>query len=188
LRGPRGGLILAKSNPELEKKINSAVFPGSQGGPLMHVIAAKAVAFKEALDPAFKIYQAQVLKNAKIMAQEMIARGYDVVSGGTDNHLFLVSLLNANITGKEAEIRLGEANITLNKNTVPGETRSPLITSGLRIGSPAITTRGFKEPEAKLIAHWIADILDNIQDDSVLEKVKSHVVMLCKQFPVYRLY
>src|SRR3990167_1376139 len=154
----------------------------------MHVIAAKAVAFKEALDPAFKIYQAQVLKNAKIMAQEMIARGYDVVSGGTDNHLFLVSLLNANITGKEAEIRLGEANITLNKNTVPGETRSPLITSGLRIGSPAITTRGFKEPEAKLIAHWIADILDNIQDDSVLEEVKSHVVMLCKQFPVYRLY
>ncbi len=186
LRGPRGGLILAKANPDLEKKLNSAVFPGTQGGPLMHVIAAKAVAFKEALDPAFIIYQTQVLKNAKIMAEIIISRGYDVVSNGTDNHLLLVSFLNKTITGKEAETRLGEANITLNKNTVPGETRSPFITSGLRIGSPAMTTRGFKEAEARNIANWICDILDNINDEAVLIKTKKAVLELCKKFPVYQ--
>lgn len=185
LRGPRGGLILAKANSELEKKLNSAVFPGSQGGPLMHVIAAKAVSFKEALDPAFKIYQQQVVDNARTMAKIMMQRGYEIVSGGTDNHMFLVSLLNKNITGKDAEIRLGQANITLNKNTVPGETKSPFITSGLRIGSPAMTTRGFKNDEAVQVAHWICDILNNISDDAVLMRVKKEVVGLCKRFPVY---
>ncbi|HLB56591.1 MAG TPA: serine hydroxymethyltransferase [Coxiellaceae bacterium] len=185
LRGPRGGLILAKKNPELEKKLNSAVFPGSQGGPLMHVIAAKAVGFQEALDPSFKIYQQNVIDNARAMADTLQKRNYDIVSGGTDNHLFLLSLLNKNITGKDAEIRLGQAHITLNKNTVPGETRSPFITSGLRIGSPAMTTRGFKIAEAKLVASWIADILDDITNDAVLMRVKNNVSELCKKFPVY---
>ena len=185
LRGPRGGLILAKENLELEKKLNSAVFPGSQGGPLMHVIAAKAVAFQEALDPTFKTYQQQVVDNARAMTFVMTQRGYDIVSGGTDNHLFLVNLMNKNITGKDAENRLGLANITLNKNTVPNETRSPFVTSGLRIGSPAITTRGFKVAEAKKIAGWIADILDNMNDDVVLTDVKKNVVALCQAFPVY---
>src|SRR3990167_6210058 len=185
LRGPRGGLILAKENLELEKKLNSAVFPGSQGGPLMHVIAAKAVAFQEALDPTFKTYQQQVVDNARAMTSVMTQRGYDIVSGGTDNHLFLVNLMNKNITGKDAENRLGLANITLNKNTVPNETRSPFVTSGLRIGSPAITTRGFKVAEAKKIAGWIADILDNMNDDVVLTDVKKNVVALCQAFPVY---
>lgn len=186
LRGPRGGLILAKKNPELEKKLNSAVFPGSQGGPLMHVIAAKAVAFQEALDPSFKIYQQNVIDNARAVADTLQKRNYDIVSGGTDNHLFLLSLLNKNITGKDAEIRLGQAHITLNKNTVPGETRSPFITSGLRIGSPAMTTRGFKIAEAKLVAGWIADILDDITNDTVLMRVKKEVAELCKRFPVYK--
>src|SRR3990167_10303619 len=185
LRGPRGGLILAKENPELEKKLNSAVFPGTQGGPLMHVIAAKAVAFKEALQPEFKIYQQQVIENAQAMASVLQKRNYDIVSGGTDNHLFLLSLLNKNFTGKDAEIRLGQAHMTLNKNTVPGETRSPFITSGLRIGSPAMTTRGFKVEEAKLVASWIADILDDITNDAVLMRVKNNVSELCKKFPVY---
>ena len=184
LRGPRGGLILAKHNPDLEKKLNSAVFPGSQGGPLMHIIAAKAVCFKEALDPAFKVYQQQVVDNARTMAAVIQQRGYAIVSGGTDNHLFLVSLLNKDITGKDAEIRLGQAHITLNKNTVPGETRSPFVTSGLRIGSPAMTTRGFKKAESVQVANWICDILDNIADDAVLMRVKNAAMKLCQQFPV----
>lgn len=186
LRGPRGGLILAKSNPELEKKLNSAIFPGGQGGPLMHVIAAKALALKEALDPNFKAYQQQVLDNARAMAATVAKRGYCIVSGGTDNHLFLVSFLDKAITGKDVEIRLGQAHITLNKNTVPGETRSPFITSGLRIGSPAITTRGFTVPESQLVAHWICDILDEMENDAVLLTVKDKVIDLCRRFPVYR--
>ncbi|MDP1574879.1 MAG: serine hydroxymethyltransferase [Coxiellaceae bacterium] len=185
LRGPRGGLILAKENPELEKKLNSAVFPGCQGGPLMHVIAAKAVAFQEALQPSFKNYQEKVLANAKAMAEAMMKRGYDIVSGGTDNHLFLVDLTKKNITGKDAEIRLGQAHITLNKNTVPNEARSPFITSGLRIGSPAMTTRGFGVNEAVQITEWICDILDNLMDDAVLLRVKNSVAELCHRFPVY---
>lgn len=184
LRGPRGGMILAKANPELEKKLQSAVFPGSQGGPLMHVIAAKAVAFEEALQPAFKVYQQQVLDNARAMASVLQSRHYDIVSGGTDNHLLLVSLLHKAVTGKEAEIRLGEAHMTLNKNTVPGETRSPFITSGFRIGSPAMTTRGFRVNEAKLVANWIADILDDMNNDTVFTRVKADAIALCKQFPV----
>lgn len=184
LRGPRGGMILAKANPELEKKLQSAVFPGSQGGPLMHVIAAKAVAFEEALQPAFKVYQQKVLDNARAMASVLQSRHYDIVSGGTDNHLLLVSLLHKAVTGKEAEIRLGEAHMTLNKNTVPGETRSPFITSGFRIGSPAMTTRGFKVDEAKLVANWIADILDDMNNDTVFTRVKADAMALCKQFPV----
>lgn len=186
LRGPRGGLILAKANSELEKKINSAVFPGTQGGPLMHVIAAKAVAFQEALDPIFKIYQQQILDNARVMSDVLQERNYKIVSGGTDNHMFLISLLDKEYTGKDAEIRLGEAHMTLNKNTVPGEKRSPFITSGLRIGSPAMTTRGFKIPEAKMVANWIADILDDIHNDAVLVRVKKEATELCRQFPVYR--
>lgn len=185
LRGPRGGLILAKTNPDLEKKLNSAVFPGTQGGPLMHVIAAKAVAFQEALQPEFKVYQQQVIDNARAMAQVLIERNYTIVSGGTDNHMFLVSLLDKEITGKEAENRLGQAHITLNKNTVPGETRSPFVTSGFRVGSPAITTRGFKIDEAKQVAHWMADVLDDINNDSVLERVKREAKELCQRFPVY---
>lgn len=185
LRGPRGGLILAKANPDLEKKLNSAVFPGTQGGPLMHVIAAKAVAFQEALLPEFKVYQQQVIDNARAMAQVLIERNYAIVSGGTDNHLFLVSLLDKDITGKDAENRLGQAHITLNKNTVPGETRSPFVTSGFRVGSPAITTRGFKINEAKQVAHWIADVLDDITNNVVLERVKKEVKELCQRFPVY---
>lgn len=185
LRGPRGGLILAKANPELEKKLNSAVFPGTQGGPLMHVIAAKAVAFNEALEPSFKIYQQQVIDNARAMAAVMMERGYDIVSGGTDNHMFLVDLTCTDITGKEAEHRLGAANITLNKNTVPNETRSPFVTSGLRIGSPAITTRGFMTNEAKKVAHWIADVLGDINNGAVIERIKQDVLLLCQQFPVY---
>lgn len=186
LRGPRSGLILARANAELEKKLNSAVFPGTQGGPLMHVIAAKAVAFQEALQPEFKKYQQQVLDNARAMAKVLQDRNYKIVSGGTDNHLFLLSLLGKEITGKQAETRLGEAHITLNKNTVPGETRSPFVTSGLRIGSPAMTTRGMKTHEAKMIAGWIADILDDINSEAVLKRVKMEVSELCRKFPVYR--
>lgn len=185
LRGPRGGLILAKENPELEKKLNSALFPGTQGGPLMHVIAAKAVAFQEALQPEFKAYQQQVLDNARAMAAVLQKRQYDIVSNGTDNHMFLVSLLNRDFTGKDAEMRLGHAHMTLNKNTVPGETRSPFITSGLRIGSPAMTTRGFKVREAEMVANWIADMLDDINNDAVLEHVRKEVMNLCQEFPVY---
>lgn len=186
LRGPRGGLILAKANPEIEKKLNSAVFPGNQGGPLMHVIAAKAVAFKEALQPEFKTYQAQIIINAKAMTEIIMQRGYNIVSGGTDNHLILIDLINKNITGKDAEAALGAANITVNKNTVPGEPRSPFVTSGLRLGTPAITTRGFTENESKKLAEWICDILDDITNIATIENVKQKAVALCAQHPVYK--
>ena len=186
LRGPRGGVILAKENPELEKKLNSAIFPGSQGGPLMHVIAAKAVAFKEALDPAFKLYQDQVIRNAQVMAKVIIDRGYKVVSSGTDNHMFLIDLIEKDITGKDAEAALGEANITVNKNTVPGEPRSPFVTSGLRVGTPAATTRGFKETEVEALAGWICDVLDDIQNKTVIQQVKEKAIALCQRFPVYQ--
>ena len=186
LRGPRGGIILAKSNPEIEKKLNSIVFPGIQGGPLMHIIAAKAVVFKEALQPEFKAYQQKVVENADIMAKTLIQRGYDIVSGGTENHLFLLDLISKDITGKHAEARLGEAHITVNKNSVPNDPKSPFVTSGLRLGSPAGTTRGFGKEEFIQIANWIADILDDIDNDDVINNVKTQVVKLCNQFPVYK--
>lgn len=185
LRGPRGGIILAKANPELEKKFNSLVFPGIQGGPLMHVIAAKAVAFKEALEPAFKVYQQQVVSNARAMAETLSGRGYKIVSGGTDNHLMLVDLIAKGITGKAADAALGAANITVNKNSVPNDPQSPFVTSGIRIGTPAITTRGFKEAECVQLAHWIADVLDNIEDAATIERVKGQVLDICARFPVY---
>jgi glycine hydroxymethyltransferase len=185
LRGPRGGIILAKANPEIEKKLNSMVFPGSQGGPLMHVIAAKAVAFKEALDPSFKSYQQQVLKNSRAMAKVMIERGYKVVSGGTDNHLFLVSFIDKGLTGKDVEAALGEAFITVNKNAVPNDPQSPFITSGMRIGTPAITTRGFGEKESRELAGWIGDILDRLNDNKVRATVKAKALDICRRFPVY---
>jgi glycine hydroxymethyltransferase len=186
LRGPRGGLILAKANPDLEKKLNSAVFPGGQGGPLMHVIAAKAVAFLEALQPEFKIYQQQIVKNAQAMAKVIMDRGYEVVSNGTDNHLFLIDLIKKNMTGKDTEAALGKANITVNKNSVPNDPQTPFVTSGLRIGTPAITTRRFKEKESELVAGWIADILDNWQDESLIARVKAQATELCGNFPVYK--
>jgi glycine hydroxymethyltransferase len=186
LRGPRGGLILAKANEEIEKKLNSAVFPGAQGGPLMHVIAAKAVCFKEALEPGFKDYQAQVIKNAQAMAKVFIERGYDVVSGGTDNHLFLVSLIKQGKTGKEADAALGRAGITVNKNAVPNDPQSPFVTSGVRIGTPAITSRGFKEEQSIELAGWICDILDHLGDADVEAQVAKQVAGLCADFPVYR--
>ncbi|MFV3388140.1 MULTISPECIES: serine hydroxymethyltransferase [Pseudomonas] len=185
LRGPRGGLILARKNEELEKKFNSAVFPGGQGGPLEHVIAAKAVCFKEALQPEFKAYQAQVIKNAQTMAQVFIDNGYDVVSGGTENHLFLLSLIKQDITGKDADAALGRAFITVNKNSVPNDPRSPFVTSGLRIGTPAVTTRGFKEDECRQLAGWICEVLANIGNDEVEGRVREQVKALCAQFPVY---
>ena len=185
LRGPRGGLILARKNEELEKKFNSAVFPGGQGGPLEHVIAAKAVCFKEALQPEFKAYQAQVIKNAQTMAQVFIDNGYDVVSGGTENHLFLLSLIKQDITGKDADAALGRAFITVNKNSVPNDPRSPFVTSGLRIGTPAVTTRGFKEDECRQLAGWICDVLANIGNDEVEGRVREQVKALCAKFPVY---
>jgi glycine hydroxymethyltransferase len=185
LRGPRGGLILARANEEIHKKLQSSVFPGHQGGPLMHVIAAKAVAFKEALEPEFKVYQKQILLNAKAMADVVMQRGYKIVSGGTDNHLFLMDLIDKNITGKDASHALGEANITVNKNSVPNDPLSPQVTSGLRIGSPAATTRGFKEKECRDVANWICDILDNKGNESVIAKVKAKALELCKAFPVY---
>jgi len=188
LRGPRGGLILARDN-ELEKKLNSAVFPGGQGGPLMHVIAAKAVAFQEALLPEFKAYQQQVVKNAQAMAQVFIDRGYDVISGGTDNHLFLLSLIKQGLTGKDADAALGRANITVNKNAVPNDPQSPFVTSGLRIGSPVVTTRGFGEEECRTLAGWIADLLDVLNQPEALEAkisdVQSKVKALCAEYPVY---
>lgn len=186
LAGPRSGLILSSCGDEaIYKKLNSSVFPGNQGGPLCHVIAAKAVAFKEALQPEFKEYQKQVVANAKAMVAVMQARGYKIVSGGTDNHLFLLDLIDKDITGKDADAALGSANITVNKNSVPNDPRSPFVTSGLRIGSPAITRRGFKEEQAKQVATWICDILDNMGDDAVIERVQSEVVALCEKFPVY---
>ncbi|HAJ02887.1 MAG TPA: serine hydroxymethyltransferase [Brevundimonas sp.] len=185
LGGPRGGLILGKANEDLQKKINSAVFPGGQGGPLEHVIAAKAICFKEAMDPAFKTYQQQVVKNAKAMAKVFIDRGFDVVSNGTENHLFLLSLVKQDITGKDADAALGRAHITVNKNAVPNDPRSPFVTSGLRIGSPAITRRGFNEADATELAGWICDILDNMGDESVIDAVRGKVGEICKRLPVY---
>ncbi|MCP5324810.1 MAG: serine hydroxymethyltransferase [Oceanospirillaceae bacterium] len=189
LRGPRGGLILAKADEELNKKLNFAVFPESQGGPLMHVIAAKAVCFKEAMEPAYKEYQAQVVKNAQAMAKTFIARGIKVVSGGTDDHLFLVDLIGKEYTGKDADAALGEAYITVNKNAVPNDPRSPFVTSGLRIGTPAITSRGFKEAEATELAGWICDVLDSLENgtkDKVTAEVKAKVLAICKKLPVYK--
>ncbi|MCW8093005.1 serine hydroxymethyltransferase [Alteromonas sp. ASW11-130] len=186
LAGPRSGLILSSCGDEsIYKKLNSSVFPGNQGGPLCHVIAAKAVAFKEALQPEFKEYQQQVVKNAKAMVEVMQQRGYKIVSNGTQNHLFLLDLIDKDITGKEADAALGRANITVNKNSVPNDPRSPFVTSGLRIGSPAITRRGFKEEESKQVANWMCDVLDNMGDDSVIERIKQEVVKLCEAHPVY---
>lgn len=186
LAGPRSGLILSGRDDEaLHKKLNSGVFPGSQGGPLCHVIAAKAVAFKEAMEPEFKAYQQQVLDNANTMVQVMQSRGYKIVSGGTKNHLFLVDLIDKDITGKDADAALGRAFITVNKNSVPNDPRSPFVTSGLRLGTPAITRRGFKQAEAEQVANWICDVLDNIADESVIESVRDQVKALCKRFPVY---
>jgi len=186
LRGPRGGIILSKSNPEIEKKLSSMVFPGTQGGPLMHVIAAKAVAFKEAMSEDFVEYQKQVLVNASAMAEEFISRGFDIVSGGTDNHLFLLSLISKGLTGKDADAALSQANITVNKNSVPNDPQSPFVTSGLRIGSPAITTRGFNETESRALANWICDILDDMGDHDVIARVKAKVSEICQRLPVYR--
>jgi len=185
LGGPRGGIILAKANPDIEKKLNSALFPGSQGGPLMHVIAAKAVCFKEAMSAEFKTYQSQVVSNAQTMANGFLARGYDVVSGGTDNHLFLLDLVSKDITGKAADAALGRANITVNKNAVPNDPRSPFVTSGLRLGSPAGTRRGFKETEFATLTGWMCDILDDIENDNMIGSVQQLVKDLCRQYPVY---
>ena len=186
LAGPRGGLILAIGGSEdLYKKLNSAVFPGGQGGPLMHVIAGKAVALKEAMEPEFKTYQQQVAKNAKAMVEVFLERGYKVVSGGTDNHLFLVDLVDKNLTGKEADAALGRANITVNKNSVPNDPKSPFVTSGIRVGTPAITRRGFKEAEAKELAGWMCDVLDSINDEAVIERIKGKVLDICARYPVY---
>jgi len=190
LRGPRGGVIMAKANPELEKAFNSRVFPGCQGGPLMHVIASKAIAFKEALEPEFKEYQQRTLDNSRALAAGLMSRGYTPVSGGTDNHLSLISLIDKGITGKAAEAALGAANITVNKNSVPGDPQSPFVTSGIRIGTPAITTRGFGIAEMATLANWMADVMDSIQQDgsfdsSVTDRIKADVVALCNRFPVY---
>lgn len=185
LRGPRGGMILARANEEIEKKLNSMVFPGTQGGPLMHVIAAKAVAFLEALQPDFKTYQRQVVKNAQAMCEVLLERGYKIVSGGTDNHLFLVDLIDKDITGKDADAALGRANITVNKNAVPKDPRSPFVTSGLRMGTPAVTTRGFGEAEVSRLAGWIADVLDDIESEKTIQRVRQQVLDICGKYPVY---
>lgn len=185
LRGPRGGIILCKSNPELEKKFDSNIFPGIQGGPLMHVIAAKAVAFQEALQPEFRAYQEQVIKNARAMAKVFIERGFDVVSGGTDDHLMLVSLIKKGITGKAADAALGKAHITVNKNAVPNDPQSPFVTSGIRVGTPAPTTRGFKEAEVTEVANWMCDVMENLEDENVIAQVREKVAALCAKFPVY---
>jgi glycine hydroxymethyltransferase len=186
LGGPRGGIILARENADIEKKLNSALFPGTQGGPLMHVIAAKAVCFKEAMTDEFRQYQSRVLANARVMAHEFQQRGYKVVSGGTDNHLFLLDLIGRNLTGKDADAALGRANITVNKNTVPNDPRSPFVTSGLRIGTPAATRRGFGENECRTLTGWMCDVLDDIANDNMIESVRQKVVDLCHRFPVYR--
>ena len=186
LRGPRGGIILARANPEIEKKLNSMVFPGTQGGPLMHVIAAKAVAFKEALQPEFKTYQQQVLNNARAMAQVFKDRGFDVVSGGTDDHLFLVSFIEQGLTGKAVDAWLGAANITVNMNAVPNDPQSPFVTSGIRIGTPAMTTRGFNEQESRELAGWMCDIIDAGGEQAVIDTVKTRVLEICKRLPVYQ--
>lgn len=186
LRGPRSGLILARANPEIEKKLNSAVFPGSQGGPLMHAIAGKAVCFKEAMSDDFKAYQEQVVKNAKVMAEVIMSRGYEVVSGGTENHLMLVSLIKQDITGKDADKWLGDAYITVNKNSVPNDPKSPFVTSGIRVGTPAITTRGFKEDDVRELAGWVCDVLDSRGDEKVISEVRAKVAEICKRLPVYQ--
>lgn len=186
LRGPRGGIILARANPELEKKLNFSVFPESQGGPLMHVIAAKAVCFKEAMSPEFKLYQQQVVKNAQVMAQGFIDRGYDIVSNGTDDHLFLLSLIRQGITGKDADAALDEANITVNKNAVPNDPNPPFVTSGLRIGTPAITTRGFVESDCAELTGWMCDVLDDLDNKDTVAEVKQKVLALCARYPVYQ--
>jgi len=185
LRGPRGGVILARANPEIEKKLNSTIFPGTQGGPLMHVIAAKAVAFKEALEPVFKDYQKQVLANSRAMAAVMMQRGYRVISGGTDNHLFLVSFIDQKLTGKDVEAALGSAHITVNKNSIPNDPQTPFVTSGIRLGTPAVTTRGFGEKEVRELAGWICDIVDRLSDTSVHDAVRTKAQDLCRRFPVY---
>ncbi len=185
LRGPRGGLILAKANPELEKKLDAVVFPGIQGGPLMHVIVAKAVAFKEAMEPEFRDYQRQVVENARAMASTLMAQGYRIVSGGTDNHLFLLDLTPKGLTGKQAEEALGRAHITVNKNAVPNDPQPPLVTSGIRIGTPAVTTRGFGIKECQEVANWIGEILNEPDNEQMIEQVKDQVVQLCRRFPVY---
>jgi glycine hydroxymethyltransferase len=185
LRGPRGGLILAKSNPEIEKRLSSLVFPGTQGGPLMHVIAAKAVAFKEAMEPRFKVYQQQVLLNAQTMAEVFIARGFDVISGGTSDHLFLVSFVGQGLTGKDVEAWLEAANITVNKNAVPQDPQSPFVTSGIRVGTPAVTTRGFEAEEVRDLAGWMCDVIDARGEQGVIDRVKRSVLELCARFPVY---
>lgn len=186
LRGPRGGIILARANPELEKKLNFSVFPESQGGPLMHVIAAKAVCFKEAMSPEFKVYQEQVVKNARVMAQGFMDRGYDIVSNGTDDHLFLLSLIRQGITGQDADAALDEANITVNKNAVPNDPNPPFVTSGLRIGTPAITTRGFVESDCAELTGWMCDVLDDLDNKAVISEVKQKVLALCARYPVYQ--
>lgn len=185
LRGPRSGLILAKANEEIEKKLQSAVFPGNQGGPLLHAVAAKAICFKEAMTPEYKEYQKQVVINAKAMAEVLIARGFDIVSGGTENHLFLLSLIKQDVTGKDADAWLGAAHITVNKNSVPNDPRSPFVTSGIRIGTPAVTTRGFGEAEVRDLANWIADVLESKGDEKVINEVKEKVAAVCAKFPVY---
>jgi glycine hydroxymethyltransferase len=185
LRGPRGGLILARENEEITKKLNSLIFPGTQGGPLMHVIAAKAVAFLEALQPEFAGYQRQVVANARTMVAALAARGHRIVSGGTDNHLFLVDLIDKGVTGKDADAALGRANITVNKNTVPNDPRSPFVTSGLRIGTPAVTTRGFREAEVIALSGWIADVLEDVGDQAVIDRTRKAVLEVCRRFPVY---
>ncbi|MCX8049578.1 MAG: serine hydroxymethyltransferase [Methylohalobius sp.] len=185
LRGPRGGLILARANPEIEKKLGATVFPGIQGGPLMQVIAAKAVAFKEAMEPDFREYQKQVVENARIMAAVFMERGYKIVSGGTDNHLFLIDLSPRGLTGKQAEEALGQAHITVNKNAVPNDPKPPFVTSGIRVGTPAVTTRGFGNRECGELAHWMCDVLDEVDNQRVLDKVRQQVVQLCRRFPVY---
>ncbi|MEW7973427.1 MAG: serine hydroxymethyltransferase [Candidatus Thiodiazotropha endolucinida] len=186
LRGPRGGLILAKANPEIEKKLNSLVFPGTQGGPLMHVIAAKAVAFKEAMEPEFKAYQQDVIENARAMAKVFMERGYDVVSKGTDDHLFLVSFIEAGLTGKDVDAWLGAANITVNKNAVPNDPQSPFVTSGIRVGTPAVTTRGFSEKDCVELAGWMCDVIDSRGNQAVIDEVRAKVLAICAKYPVYK--
>ena len=185
LRGPRGGLILARANEVIEKKLNSMIFPGIQGGPLMHVIAAKAVALKEAMQPEFKVYQQQVLQNSRAMAEVMMGRGYKVISGRTDDHLFLVDLIDKGLTGKQADAALGAAHITVNKNAVPNDPQSPFVTSGIRVGTPAMTTRGFGESEARELANWMCDVMDDIENQDVIDAVRSKVIAVCKRLPVY---
>jgi glycine hydroxymethyltransferase len=186
LRGPRGGIILAKANPEIEKRLNSLVFPGTQGGPLMHVIAAKAVAFKEAMEPEFRTYQQQVVRNAQVMAEVFMARGYDVVSGGTQDHLFLVSFIDAGLTGKDVDAWLGAANITVNKNAVPNDPQSPFVTSGIRVGTPAVTTRGFGEADCRELAGWMCDVIDARGEQAAIDAARDKVLAICGRYPVYQ--